>query len=722
MLKSKFNWQSHDVIEETVLGEGNVLAPVAKLLTQRQLSEGQYHDSFLFKDMQKVIERIEVAVDEQQPILIYGDYDIDGVSASAILVQAIESLGGLVNYYIPNRFYEGYGPNEDAFMEAIGEGYELIITVDNGVSGIEEAKLLAEHQVDYIITDHHQLKEDIPVCYGLLHPEVDDRYPYHHLSGAGVALKVAQALLKDDMTAEYEMYAMLGTIGDVVPLHDENRHIVKQGLKELRKTTNIGLLALARELDINLADATEVTIGFDIGPVINASGRMDEARYALALLLAKTEEEANELAKQLVAFNTARQLETQKVLEEAKKLVEHKNEKVVIAYQEGWHEGVLGIVAGRLARDLQKAVFVLTTDEFGTAKGSARSIEGIHLFDMMTECQELLAKFGGHAQAAGLSLEIENISVFETKMNELLEGVELQSTIMIDETLALADATLELYEQLQQLAPFGEGNRPPIFRFKDVAISNVTCIGNQKQHLKFMMNQDKQRVTVIGFNLAYLAVYLTEDDLFEVVGELKLNEWNGQVTLQLHLQDIKCQSFQLLDLRNTKKHEEYGVTLQDAIKLSSLTTKEQIEHLVIDVLPSSRQELFELIREYRPMTVTLFPVPKSVSIPSREKFGFVYKIAKEHHPLALNEQTYRAFLARGIQKDEVNFILEVFFELELVIIRNGSVFYKESQMKRDLTTAPTYKVKEAQQQLIEFFELSTWREMKEAFIEAREEN
>ncbi len=731
MLNSKFKWEIIEQSADDQLEESDLLKPVQSLLEKRKIEkcllteELPYHDPFLFKDMQKAVERIQVAIDEQQPILIYGDYDIDGVSATAILVHVIRSLNGLVNYYIPNRFYEGYGPNEEAYLQAIGEGYELIITVDNGVSGIEEAKVLAEHQVDYIITDHHQLKEEVPVAYGLLHPEYDETYPFAHLCGAGVAFKLACALLPDGDVTTYELFAMLGTIGDVVSLTDENRTIVKRGLAALRQANHVGLNALASELDIVLSEATETTIGFNIGPVLNAAGRMDEAGLAVDLLLCETTEEAKEVAAQLVYLNTLRQKETQSVLEQAKKQIEassKKDQKIIVVFNKEWHEGVLGIVAGRLARDLQKAVFVLSEDESGQAKGSARAVEGIHLFELMTNCSSLIDKFGGHALAAGITLPIENLTTFEEALNEQVADIALKGQLVIDETLSLEEVTLPLYEQLQLLAPFGEGNRPPIFRFCDVLITNVACIGNQKQHLKFTLKQGKHKLNVIGFNLAHLAVYLMSDDVFEVVGELKLNEWNGQQSMQLQLLDIRCHEFQLLDLRNVKQYQEFSTVLPHGIKLSECKPNSSVcEHLIVDQLPISREQLLTAIKLIKPLTVTLYPLETNVLLPARERFIFVYQIVKKHQSLLLNDQTFKAFQARGLSKDEVMFSLEVFFEIELVIIRNGSVFYVESAPKRDLETAPKYKRQKQKYKMLEFFELSTRQDLKTLFNKTREE-
>ena len=474
--------------------------------------------------MSKIITRINEAIDQGEPILIYGDYDADGVTGTSILVRCLRELGALVDYYIPNRFYEGYGPNEDAFMQAIADGYQLVITVDNGIAGVDEAEILLEHGVDLIITDHHQVKETLPRAYAILHPELDENYPFHHLSGAGVALKVAEALLQEVIPEDFYAIAMLGTIGDVVPLIDENRSIVKRGLAALRETEIEGLNAMMDLAGTEKSEVTEVNVGFELCPRLNAPGRMDEAALSVECLIAESEEEAKLIADQIESFNSERQKVTQKVLEEATKLVDAKTlakKKVVILYSPNWHEGILGIVAGRLAKQWQKAVFVVTDDHEGFLKGSARAVEGYHLFELLNKCQDLIERFGGHALAAGITFAPENLQALEDKMNELLQEVEVTPSLQVDLSLPLADLNISFVEQLSILAPFGEGNRPPVIELKNVYVKNVKPIGNKLQHLKFTLYQEKHSVDVIAFNQAPLAMYLTPDTLFSFVGEAK---------------------------------------------------------------------------------------------------------------------------------------------------------------------------------------------------------
>ena len=730
------NWKISDIFREDYDSQTTVLNPaIEQLVLARQLATAEsldtfakeetiHHDPFLFSEMSKIITRINEAIDQGEPILIYGDYDADGVTGTSILVRCLRELGALVDYYIPNRFYEGYGPNEDAFMQAIADGYQLVITVDNGIAGVDEAEILLEHGVDLIITDHHQVKETLPRAYAILHPELDENYPFHHLSGAGVALKVAEALLQEVIPEDFYAIAMLGTIGDVVPLIDENRSIVKRGLAALRETEIEGLNAMMDLAGTEKSEVTEVNVGFELCPRLNAPGRMDEAALSVECLIAESEEEAKLIADQIESFNSERQKVTQKVLEEATKLVDAKTlakKKVVILYSPNWHEGILGIVAGRLAKQWQKAVFVVTDDHEGFLKGSARAVEGYHLFELLNKCQDLIERFGGHALAAGITFAPENLQALEDKMNELLQEVEVTPSLQVDLSLPLADLNISFVEQLSILAPFGEGNRPPVIELKNVYVKNVKPIGNKLQHLKFTLYQEKHSVDVIACNQAPLAMYLTPDTLFSFVGEAKINEWNGNRSVQFHFIDVLCNEFQLIDLRNRQAYEQRKDQLQLATTYTNAAEIDDIETLVINQLPSSKEELMTLITRKKPGNIVIAPLESNVTFAPREKFVIVYKVVKQHGPITLNHQMINYFMRLGISKNELLFILQVFFEVELVIIKNGSVFPTDSVTKRDLAEAPTYQSQKAKLEMLEFFELTTWSELKTTFKTAREE-
>ncbi|MGL4335437.1 MAG: single-stranded-DNA-specific exonuclease RecJ [Turicibacter sp.] len=736
MIKSKSVWVLSDNEQATSVNLNHHLSPaIQQLVINRKLATVEtidhffenedLHNPFAFSKMNEVVTRINKAIEEGEPILVYGDYDADGVTATSILMSTLTQLGAMVEYYIPNRFTEGYGPNEDAFMNAIGEGYQLIITVDNGVSGILEADILSEHGVDLIITDHHQPKETTPNAFAILHPELDQNYPFNKLCGAGVALKLAQALLGDELDEDYFAIAMLGTIGDVVPLVGENRSIVKKGLRQLRVTTHPGLVALMESGGTKQDEVTETNIGFELCPRLNAPGRMHEAGLSVELLTAEDEEVAKELAKQIESLNSERQQETQTVLAEAIAAVTPEDllhKKVILIYKNDWHEGILGIVAGRLSKQWQKAVFVLSDDHEGNVKGSGRAVDGYHLFNLLNQCDELIEKYGGHALAAGISLLPENLKPLEDKLNELMKSTVLLPTITVDLNLDLDDVDLKLVEDFNQLAPFGEGNRPPLIQLNNVQIKDVKTIGNKAQHLKFSIIKEKSVVDVIGFNLSHLSVYLTTETLFDVIGELKINEWNGKRLVQLQLQDLRCDEFQLIDMRNARVYQEFETQIATPIKYSEITKENtEVKNLIIDKIPESKDRLMETISNLKPENIILAPLPSEVTFPSRDKFISVYKVLKQKNTFALSPEVFQYFHQTGIVKNELLFILQVFFEVELAIIRNGSVFCADSNHKRDLSDAPIYQSQQQKVLMFEFLELTTWRDMKTAFINAREE-
>lgn len=726
MLKAKYEWKEnfgayepkqskyHPKVEELVvsrnLGTADALASFID-----GLEEG--HDPFLMKDMEKAVERIHLAVDNQEKVLIYGDYDADGVTSIAILIRCLQELGADVDYYIPNRFFEGYGPNADAFNEAVAQGYQLVITVDNGIAGIEEAKILADHGVDLIITDHHHAKEELPAAFAIIHPELEEHYPWSYLSGSGVALKVAQALLDGEVPEMYYTIAMLGTVGDVVSLQDENRYIVKRGLAELQQTDVPGLIALMENAGTKISAANEVSVGFEICPRLNAPGRMDDARLAAELLITDDLDEAKELADQIEALNDERKEVTKQVEAEALAMAKTKNsdDHVYILYHEDWHEGILGIVAGKISKQLGKAVFMLTEDEFGQAKGSARSVEGFHLFDMLTKAEGLVEKFGGHELAAGLTVDPSNIPALERALNDQMAGASIQPTLDVDLEITLSEAGFELINQFSALSPFGEGNRRPLVKIAGVNVANVKAIGNKLQHLKFTLQDGSQSLDAIAFNIGSLSIYFTADTLFDFVGELNINEFNGKRAVQFMVSDVKCDQFQLIDLRNRQAYEAHKSKFEGAAYFSASKGQEALataNDLIIDELPESVEAIQSCAAKVSAKNIVVVPYAP-ITFASRDKFVKFFTILKKHPEFALTEQTYSFFQRQELSKNEVNFILRVFFENEIVIINKTAVSLNEGAAKRPLTDSATYRLQEAKSKMYEFFELRTDQDLKE---------
>ena len=704
MLKAKFVWKERENKAYESVGSG--LHPeVERLFLERNLgtadalkggakAEITSHDPYEFKDMQIAINRIKQAIAHNEPILVYGDYDADGTTATAILIKTLRHLGANANFYIPHRFFEGYGPNEDAFLQAAEEGYKLIITVDCGIASVLEAEILKEYDVDLIITDHHQPKEKLPHAIAIIHPEYDANYPFNYLAGVGVALKVAQALKGGNLEEDDYMLAMLGTIGDVVDLIDENRSIVKKGLSAIQKTTLPGILALLQTAEINQYEVDETTVAFAICPRLNAPGRMDDASIVVEMLLAEDEFMATEYAQQVEELNNERKEITNQITEQAMALAEAKimpHKKALVLYYPDWHEGVLGIVASRVADKFLKAVLVLTTSDEGVIKGSARAPAGLDILSALIANEELLEKYGGHEGAAGLTLRSDDPSALEVGLNQALVNEVAVNMKTVDLLMKLADLDYKLVNDINYLAPFGEGNKKPIIKLSGVKIKNVKRIGSTYEHLKFTIYSGKNSIDAIFFKGADVFIYLTPSALFDVLGEVEINEWNGNRQLQLRIIDIKCDDMQVIDLRNQKLYAEFSEKVTDGFVVDRVFDSKEI--MRGDFRKSGSKNV--VLNRLAPMT-----------LPERAQFIRVYQAVKKHAPFRLSPEIVAYFEKDGIPKGMLVFIVKVFVEVELFSYDDGVVHLKEVHEKVDFKVAPSYVRREARAFVHEFLELS----------------
>ncbi|ODB78501.1 single-stranded-DNA-specific exonuclease RecJ, partial [Staphylococcus sp. AOAB] len=442
------------------------------------------HETSLLSDIDKTVERINQAIDKNERILVYGDYDADGVTSTTILVHTLQKLGAQVGWYIPNRFTEGYGPNEMAFQNAYDEGVSLIITVDNGIQGHNEIKMVQDLGVDVIVTDHHEIGRTLPEAYAIvhpMHPEFD--YPFKYLCGAGVAYKLAQTLL-DNVPNYFKAYAAIGTIADLVSLTDENRSIVQNGLRVMNESCPIAIKALLNQASFN-DEISEETIGFIIGPRLNAVGRLEDASLAAELLMSDSPEEAEFLAEQVEHFNQERKDIVASITEEALAMAEDyvkQGHQFLLLAKEDWHEGVLGIVASKIVETYSLPTLILNIDyEQNHAKGSARSIEQVSMFEILSAHQDLISKFGGHHMAAGMTMDIDNIDELRTGLNDwmarLSETTSLEPSKNVDVLLDESDITIKNIRDIQKLRPFGTDFTSPLFEIRDIAIKSLKAIG-----------------------------------------------------------------------------------------------------------------------------------------------------------------------------------------------------------------------------------------------------
>lgn len=490
MLSSKMNWKirkseidasiSLGISQATGLSEKFVLLCMQRgLETKEQITafvEGtqmEFHDPYLLHDMDKAVHRLTEAIESGEEIVVYGDYDADGITSTCILVETIEVLGGNVGYYLPNRFTDGYGPNAAAFKKLIENGAQLILTCDNGVSGHEPIAMAKKMGVDVIVSDHHELPAVLPDAYAVIHPKHPaGSYPFPDLSGAGVALKIAAALL-GEMPFESLDLAAIGTVADLVSLTGENRWIVKQGLQVMKQAHRLGLAALMEAAGIDTAVLDEESIGFIIGPRLNAVGRLEDAGPGAELMLSFDEEKIAELVAYIQEKNVERQSIVQSIHEEARiQLAKNENlPDVVVLGNKNWHQGVLGIVASKLVEEFGRPTVLFNIDEkTGIAKGSARSTEALDIYAALADAKDSLTKFGGHKMAAGMSLPAADLAAFSEKINNYAaryhDAIVLGESIYIDAILPLADVTLPFLKELELLKPYGTDNPKPIFGFQ----------------------------------------------------------------------------------------------------------------------------------------------------------------------------------------------------------------------------------------------------------------
>ncbi len=508
------------------------------------------HDPFLLKDMDKAVIRIKSALENKEKITVYGDYDADGVTSSTILVLCLKELGGIVDYYIPDRETEGYGISKASIDFLAQRGTRLIVSVDCGITAVEECKYASSLGIDTIITDHHECSDIIPDAVAVIDPKQDDcNYPFKALAGVGVALKVCQALLKDkmsyyDVLLKYSDLTAIGSVADIVPLVDENRIICDVGLKKIKEHTNVGIKALFDVAGVDMDTVNTTKIGFVIAPRINAAGRLESAQRAIDLFLCDNYEEAYKIAKDLSDFNTQRQNIEIQILKEAEEmfLEKYKDDKIVVLCNKEWHHGVVGIVSSRLTKKYMKPCILLSQCPESNYKGSGRSIEGFSLYDALDYCKDLLVTFGGHELAVGLNIEFSKIDEFRLRINEYADKYlsdELSiSTVVADCELRGRHLNLQSAEQLSVLQPFGAGNPQPQFYVKDMLVQKAYCIGNEKQHLKLTLCKDGVTVDAIAFGFGHKN-NIAFNDTVSVICQLDINDFRNVRSVQLRIIDIK---------------------------------------------------------------------------------------------------------------------------------------------------------------------------------------
>lgn len=624
---------------------------VTKLLIQRGYDSAEkinaflyskpdmLHEPFMLAGMKEAVERIEQAKQQQERVRIYGDYDADGVSSTSLLCFAFSEYGLTYDYYIPHRMKEGYGLNKGAIEKAKQDGISLIVTVDTGISAYEEVQFAKELGIDIVVTDHHEPPELLPQAVAVVNPKQEHcPYPFKGLAGVGVAFKLASALLKE-APMQLTGIVALGTIADLMPLEDENRILVMAGLQELRKGDQIGFKALAEVCSMNIEELSATNIGFGIAPRINAAGRLEHAKKAVQLLTSQSEQEAMQLATELDFLNKERQLIVETMVQEAEqqwqqkiRIAEQEGKPaphVIVLAQKGWNVGVIGIVASKMLERYYKPVIVCGIDvEKGTAKGSARSIDGFDLHAALTHCEELLEHYGGHQAAAGMTVTVPNLPLLEKHLDELavswLTEEDWTPKLNIDLSCELETITMDTIKQLSLLEPYGMGNPAPKVLIRNAKIAEKRAIGKDSKHLKLGIKDKGRSLDIIGFGMGDYAKQLQADQSIEVVGELTINEWNSISKPQLLLADLHVQ--------------------QNELKV----------------------------------------------FPTREQFGIIYQYLRKQETSTHSGLVERLMSLSGLEKAEVLLILEVFIELNFIESSPQMIRAVESPQKRDLASSTRY--------------------------------
>ncbi|UXT45395.1 single-stranded-DNA-specific exonuclease RecJ [Staphylococcus aureus] len=751
MIKPKYKWKlikPTEYISDELTSKLKLTPIVKKILESKSIIDEQAiesiisdtdinHDALQLSYMTKTIERIKRAIANDEKILVYGDYDADGVTSTTILVTTLQLLGAQVGWHIPNRFTEGYGPNELAFRNAHDEGITLIITVDNGIQGHNEIKMVQDLGVDVIVTDHHEIGSTLPEAYAIVHPmHPSFNYPFQQLCGAGVAYKLAQALI-ENVPDYFKALVAIGTIADLVSLTDENRSLVKQGLKVLNDQCPTSVKALLKEAGYN-DNIDEETIGFIIGPRLNAVGRLDDASLACELLMTDDEEEAAFLAEQVEHFNRERKDIVATITEEAMAMAEMKvknGDLFLLLAKENWHEGVLGIVASKIVETFALPTLILNIDrEQNHVKGSARSIDQVSMFEILSAHQELIAKFGGHHMAAGMTMDIENIESLAEGLNkwmkELSETTSLDPVKPVDVLLTENDITIKNIRDMNRLRPFGTDFSRPIFEMDDLSVSSVKAIGQQKNHLKLTLGESN--IAALFWQNGHLEPELQDEQPINILGSVQINEWNGNQSPQLIIQDIAMNEQQILDYRSKRKSLPFTENDKNIVVLIHPKSdkvnaneyyygeeiKQQTDKVVLRDLPTSMEDLSNSLQQLQfSQLYIVLQHNHSIyfdGIPNMDVFKKCYKALITKQETNIQKEGMLLCQHLSVKPDTLKFMLKVFLDLNFVTQEDGLIRINQQPDKRSIDSSKVYQLRQqrmdVEKQLLyqDFSEIKNW--------------
>ena len=707
-----YNWQFSPQVEDAdftkIAKSVGLSSEVACLLFQRGIKDESslkkflepsledLHDPYLLHDMDKAVDRIRQAIEQGELILVYGDYDADGMTSASIVKESLEQLGAECLAYLPNRFTDGYGPNASVYKYFIEQqGVSLIVTVDNGVAGHEAIDLAQSMGVDVIVTDHHSMPEVLPDAYAIVHPEHPEAdYPFKQLAGCGVAFKLACALLEEVQVELLDLVA-IGTIADMVSLTDENRIMVQYGLEVLRNTQRIGLQELFEIAGISSSDISEETIGFQLAPRLNALGRLDDPNPAIDLLTGFDDEEVHEIALMIQEKNEERKEIVQAIYDEAKNMVDP-SKSVQVLSKEGWNPGVLGIVAGRLLEELGQTVIVLNIED-GRAKGSARSIEAVDIFEALDPHRALFIAFGGHAGAAGMTLEAEQLDalseILETYVKDKGIDAKGKSKLYLDEELDLESLSLDTVKSFEKLAPFGMDNQKPVFYIRDFQVENARSMGAGDSHLKLKISKGTANFEVVAFGQGAKATEFAQTKQLELAVTLSVNQWNGQTTLQLMMVDARVDGVQLFNIRGKNAVLPDGVPVLDFTgELPDISLSPAV---VVKNIPEDIRILKDIFQQHD-FSAVYFKndIEKPYYLTgygTREQFAKLYKTIYQFPEFDIRYKLKDLSAYLKIEQILLVKMIQIFEELGFVTIENGVMRVNKDAAKRDIAESQIYQ-------------------------------
>lgn len=766
MLHSQYRWKTPDTnlaAAQPLTEELGISPLLSRLLVNRGVttagkanrflygSVNDIHDPYLLLGMKEAVLRIRKALESNEHILIYGDYDADGVSSTSLMIQLMRFLKASYDIYIPHRSNEGYGLHNHALDWAHQQGVTLVITVDTGISAVEQIAYATSLGIDVIVTDHHEPPAVLPKAYTLINPKLPGcTYPFKGLAGVGVALKLAQALL-DEVPEEWFEIAAIGTVADLMPLHGENRAMVRRGIQSMRSSAFPGIRALLSVAGVDMSTVTSVNIAFALAPRINASGRLDHAGRAVSLLTTQQDEEADQLAHALDLLNRERQQVVDRIVEQAEQQLAAKLNggvlpSVIVLAGEDWNVGVVGIVASKLLDRYYRPTIILGIDaETGMCKGSARSIPALDIYSALVDSQELMEHFGGHPSAAGMTLARDNLELFEERLNRYANSIltpeDLIPVAEADMVCRLDEVSLRAVEELELLQPFGMGNPSPRFILEGLQLREARKMGREKNHVKLLLEQNGLSLDAVAFRRGDLADFLQEQTELDLLGELSINEWNGKRSLQLMMQDIRVQAPQIFDYRGVSNPI---AELERGLNIFHPRVEERKSDVAVLAHPDSRlapagsvsTDSFWLYdkngsitpangrREARQSVKSLFVLepPETpgqlqavwstfenvenvfllhsdskragrLVSPDRELFKRIYVVLSQVGTQPVDEKAMLPTLSRqcSCSVRMLSKVLDIFEELEFITRAEGQFCFMPNPPKRDLTTSPRYQ-------------------------------